>query len=97
MNLEVVQPSMPKGIRSYDADAFEENSFQLKSKPAGEIDQRKLRLAKGEEIKLRNFNDGALWDKLFAEQPLISMVPDFGITTSHELEKFFCKMVDVES
>ena len=53
-----------------------------------------MRAAKGEEIKLRNFNNGALWDKLFAEQPVISMLPDFGNTTSHEVEKFFCKMVD---
>ena len=34
MNLEVVQPSMPRGLREYDKDAFEENSFQCLAKPA---------------------------------------------------------------
>ena len=94
LNLEVVQPSMPRGLREYDKDAFEVNSFQCLAKPAGKIDARKLRAAKGEEMKIRNSNNGDLWQKLFAGQPVRDILPDFANNTSHEIGNYFTKILD---
>ena len=52
-NLELAKPSMPKELAMYDADAFEENSFQAKGKATCKLDQKRQREAKFEEVRLR--------------------------------------------
>ena len=46
-------------------------------------------------MKIRNSNNGELWQKLFAEQPIRNILPDFATnTTSHEIENLFAKMLE---
>ena len=93
LNLELAKPSMPKDLAMYDADAFEENSFQVKGKAKCKLDQKRQREAKFEEVRLRDINNGMLWDKLFSETPLRNVVPSFANSTSTQVSSYFEKMV----
>ena len=50
LEIENRQPSLPKNLDEYDANALEENSFQSKAMPKGKIEQRNQREANLEEI-----------------------------------------------
>ena len=92
-NLELAKPSMPKELAMYDADAFEENSFQAKGKATCKLDQKRQREAKFEEVRLRDINNGILWDKLFLETPFRNVSPSFANSTSNQVSNYFEKMV----